>query len=328
MIPSKHRVGSRQLEINIGKGCNNECVFCGNGTVPAPDKRFVPLEMLQREVDIAAAEGYRAVGLLGGEPTLHPDLVALVSYARSASIQRISLCTNGRRLRNLEYLWELVAAGVTRITISLHHHRREVAEELSKRPGSFDQQVQAVQNVVAGLASGSLSLPDGFAVNSCIHGRNLRSLTTLAKFLQGLGVSDLRLNGLRPEHRAVGNAELVPRLTGVTRAIEKVVLWNEQQGGMRITFSDLPWCVYPTPFFVNPNLLRRYVGDLQDLDTFVTAFRGEQRRRDNFQWKQRRTHRLKEKVAACERCRVEPQCEGVWKRYREIHGDAGIEPVR
>ena len=61
--PSPRKV--RQIEINIGKRCNNACLFCSNGDVDAAERRLVPLEMIQQELQRAAGQGVRAVGFLG-----------------------------------------------------------------------------------------------------------------------------------------------------------------------------------------------------------------------------------------------------------------------
>ena len=318
----------RQLEINIGKRCNNDCVFCGNGTVAPEDRRDVPLRLIRREIDEAAAQGYGALGLLGGEPTVHPDLEEAVAYARDLGFGRISLCTNGRRLRGPDLLDRLVAAGITRITLSLHSHRANQAERLSNRPGSFAQQLAAIDHIVRGMQDSTRPLPHGFAINTCVHGGNVGQLLPLARFLKRRGVRDIRLNFLRPEHRAEGDAQLIPPLPRVTAAMEELVAWNERRGRLHLTFGDFPWCAYPEAFFLNPTLVRRYVGDRLDRDTFVTAFRGVARTRERFRWKESRTHRLKEKIPGCAQCRMEPLCEGVWRRYRDVHGDAGIKPIR
>jgi len=321
-------VAEKQLELNLGKACNNACVFCSNGNVNRADRRLLELDLVRHELDQAAQAGYTALGLLGGEPTLHPDLDAIVRHARDRGFTRVALCTNGRRLRDPARLAALVAAGVTRITLSIHSHDPAVADALCGREGAFAQQIQALENIVSGLAAGTLDLPEGFAANSCIHGRNVRTLVPLARFLRRLGVRDIRFNYLRPENQAATDPTLLPRFPAVTRALEALVVWNETRGRLQLSFSDLPLCVFPAPFFVNRALFRRYLGDLRDLDTDVLVFRGLAQWRDQFQWKQRRTHRLKQKAPVCAGCRVEPACEGIWRRYRDLYGDAGIEPVR
>lgn len=150
----------------------------------------------------------------------------------------------------------------------------------------------------------------------------------LTRFVADLGVRDIRFNFLRPEHRAEGDPALIPNLRHVRPAIERLVVYNERGAGLRLSFGDFPWCAFPAAFFVNTRLIRKYVGDLSDPDTFVTAFRGATHRRERFRWRQSRTHRLKEKFEACSRCRMEEVCEGVWRRYRDVHGTAGVEPVR
>ena len=318
---------AEQLEINIGKRCNNACAFCANGDVSAEDRRWVPIQLIKAEIDHAADQGQRNLGFLGGEPTAHPDIAEAVAHARQLGFARISLCTNGRRLRDPALLASLVTAGVNRITLSMHSHLAKVAEELNHRPGSFDEQVRAIRNVVQATQEGTLDLSEGFAVNSCIHGRNVRHLTAQARFLKELGVADVRFNFMRPENQAAGNATLVPRIGAVRSAIEKVILWNETKGRIRMSFSDLPLCAFPQACFMNPQLFRRYVGDVHDLDTVVTAFCGQDRERDYFNWKDRRRDELKDKPPLCAKCRVQPLCEGIWTAYQEIHGNSGLTAI-
>ena len=62
----------RNVEINIGKACNNRCVFCIDGLPKREDRSYMPFEDMKGELDFWYQSGSRSVGFLGGEPTTYP----------------------------------------------------------------------------------------------------------------------------------------------------------------------------------------------------------------------------------------------------------------
>ena len=314
----------RQIEINLGKACNNACRFCSNGAVSPEEQAPVPIETVSEEIKKAAWEGYEALGFLGGEPTIRKDLPTIVEMAKRAGFRRIALCTNGRRLRSRDLLSSLIDAGLTRVTLSIHSHLPRIENWLCGRSAAYDQKMEAIDHLVSALAR--RRLPDGFALNTCIHGMNCEQLPDLAAFFRARGVGEIRFNLVRPEHLAVADPRLIPRLQRVTRAILRTVYWNEGRGFMRLTFSDVPLCAYPSPLLASPELLLRYSGESWDLDTHVVVQRGEAGR-DEFRWQDRRRERLKTHTAKCRSCAAADRCEGPWIRSVELHGDGDLHPL-
>ncbi len=311
----------RQREINIGKACNNDCVFCSNGVVPRAERRWVPFHVIVEEIQRAAAEGFDALGFLGGEPTLRKDLVEIVRTAKTAGFDRIALCTNGRRLRDKGLLDALLDAGVTRITLSIHSHRSHLEDQLCQRPGAFFQKMCAIDNIV----ESHNHLRHGFALNTVLHARNVGDLPELAAFFAERGVTEIRFNLIRPEHLVVGDASWIPRLSVVSRSIARTVRWVLGHGLVDVSFSDVPLCGYPQEILSVEDLLRTVVGEWRDLETSVVVHRVEGR--DQFDWKTRRTGRLKAKTHRCAACGLRDVCEGVWVRFLELHGDQDIRPI-
>ena len=311
----------RQREVNIGKVCNNDCVFCSNGAVPPEERAWVPFEVVCAEIERAASDGIEAMGFLGGEPTLRKDLVEIVGRARQAGFERIALCTNGRKLRDRALLDALVQAGVTRITLSVHSHLAPLEDELCRRPNAFVQKLQAIDNILAIRDR----LPHGFALNTVIHGRNVGELPALAAFFAKRGVEEIRFNLIRPEHRVVSDPAWIPRLPAVTRAIARTVRWNLGAGHLDLSFSDVPFCAYPVELLSVESLLRSLVGELRDLDTSVVVQRAGGR--DEFRWKARRRDRLKAKPERCGTCGTRDLCEGIWVRYLDLYGAGDLEPL-
>lgn len=317
----------RQLEINLGKACNNRCVFCSNGAVPAEERRFVDHSVIIDEMERGADEGHDSVGFLGGEPTIYPSLRRVVRRAAELGFRRIALCTNGRRLADEAFLADIVEAGVNRITLSFHSQHAEIEDRLCGRRNAYDQKVKAIRNISAGMSRSLYDLSQGFAVNTCIHGLNHAQLVSLATFLKELGVDDVRLNLIRPEHRAVGDRRLVPRLSEVVASLCRLFVWNESSGGLRLTVSDIPVCLLPRPLLEAPGLVSRYMGENWDLDTSVVVYRERGRLRDDFNWRERRADRLKLKPDECATCLLRSSCEGVWIRYLEIYGSGELRPL-
>ena len=317
----------RNIEINIGKLCNNACIFCGNGTVPKEERAWVAKGQVLDEITRAAGEGHTSLGFLGGEVTVYPHALDIIREARAKGFRRIALCTNGRALARVGVLGAFIDAGATRIALSIHSHRAEVEDALCGRNGAFAQKLSAIDRCIEAAAAGRL--PDGFSLNACIHGRNWRELDTMARFFHARGVFDIRFNSLRPEHKAVGDKDLVPRFDDVVPHLVRLVVLNERSLKMTITFGDIPLCVWPAPFLADTALSNRYLGELRDLETNVTVFRdrSEGGAPDRFRWKERREGRLKARVPACRPCMARGGCEGAWVRYLEIYGDGEFHAI-
>ncbi|MCD5408890.1 radical SAM protein, partial [Candidatus Bipolaricaulota bacterium] len=68
----------RLASVEITQRCNLRCPYCDQ---PKSD-RDMPVAQFARLLDELVEEGIEAVALGGGEPTLHPDLPALLEAAR------------------------------------------------------------------------------------------------------------------------------------------------------------------------------------------------------------------------------------------------------
>jgi radical SAM protein with 4Fe4S-binding SPASM domain len=86
----------QQLWLNLTTACNLHCAYCfvpGTGT----SARHMDLRLARKILDQAAPMGVLHLVLSGGEPTLHPDLAAIVAHAAAKKQFQIKLITNGAR---------------------------------------------------------------------------------------------------------------------------------------------------------------------------------------------------------------------------------------
>jgi MoaA/NifB/PqqE/SkfB family radical SAM enzyme len=311
----------KNLELNLGKPCNNRCVFCATGEQSRGDRGWMDTDEVERSLRQGREEGAESVGFVGGEPTLYRELPMLVALARELGYTRVSLCTNGRRLAREPLLESLLDAGLTRVAMSVHSHRAALEDRITGRPGAFDEKLAALALLTAARDAGRL--PDGLSLNTVLHAQNAKALPALARFFQKRGVGDIRFNFIRPEVPADEARRWVPTFTKTTPRVRELVLQNETKLGLRLTLADFPLCRLPWELLANPHLRHRYLGEPQDPETRVAMHRPADRGgTKRFDWQEQRVELLKQYVPACDACTLRSRCEGIWRGYVDLYGDA------
>lgn len=112
------RVQTRSLEAHVVDHCNLSCAGCCSLS-PALPPRFTRPEDLARDLDLAKKTvAPRVFKLVGGEPLLHPEVVALARVARRSGVApEVSLTTHGFLLeRAPDALFDALDA----LTVSLY----------------------------------------------------------------------------------------------------------------------------------------------------------------------------------------------------------------
>ncbi len=324
----------RNVEINIGKACNNRCVFCLDGLPKREDRSYMPFAQMKGEIDRWFADGHRSMGFLGGEPTTYPKIVQSVAYARQVGFTRIAIATNATKLRLTHFTDKLLDAGLTRITISMHGHTASLEDRLTRVPGNFDKKCAAIRYLNRKRAAGFL--PDGLSINIVLNGWNYRYLPKIMRFFyEDMALDDVRVNFVRPEGYADGSRSLTPRYSKVVPVLMKAILLNEYHFHKTFTFGGFPLCVLPRELTGSERLLKKYMGEYRDLSTDcsirsegvedgVVSIGGGRAR---FNWQDRKRHDLKSRPAACSDCSQLSLCEGVWQGYRDIWDDAEFHAI-
>jgi hypothetical protein len=126
------KVRSREVPhavIESNYTCNRRCVLCYNQSRDI----VKPLEQIRSEVDLALKKrNLETISILGGEPTLHPDLPAIVRYVKTRGVY-CQVLTNGivlfRDVRN-GLLNRLAEAGIDRIVLHVDCGQGIAEEEM------------------------------------------------------------------------------------------------------------------------------------------------------------------------------------------------------
>lgn len=139
----------RDLRISITDRCNFRCVYCME-----PDVRFASRESLLttgeivRVARVAESLGVRKIRLTGGEPTLHPELTAIIAGIRTATSVEIAMITNASLLTR-RALREWKAAGLARVTISIDSLRTDRFARLTRSASSPADVLAGVEAAIA-----------------------------------------------------------------------------------------------------------------------------------------------------------------------------------
>ncbi len=126
---------ARDLRISVTEKCSLRCTYCmpaeGLPAIPR-DELLTPVE-IARLVGIAVRDlGVHDVRFTGGEPLMRADLEEIIALSRDAGGEvSLSLTTNGIGLD--KRIAGLVAAGLTRINISLDTVDRDHFTKLTRR---------------------------------------------------------------------------------------------------------------------------------------------------------------------------------------------------
>ncbi len=229
----KASAGPSKLILNLTYQCNNHCRFCAVGnraSVHGDAERY------RRWLDQYRDAGVRMVDFDGGEPTLHPDLIPLIGYARKSGFDRVAVTTNGRRCFYPEFARTLVSSGLTTLLVSLHGpdaatHAREVGV-----PEAYEQTVRGIENCVA-HAPADVEL----GMNVTVTRDNWSYLDAMAALCHELGLRSFNIQFLTPFGRAT--REVAPPIEAAAERAMRVA--DDFGDRLRVQVINLPFCYLP-----------------------------------------------------------------------------------
>jgi len=107
------RTGPDYIQFYPTLRCNQSCEFCFNKNMPrVPD---MPFEHFRNMLRTALHAGVKTIDIMGGEPTLHHDIVACIREARAhgLSVNISSNGTNPRILAEIMTVFPEVSVGIS-----------------------------------------------------------------------------------------------------------------------------------------------------------------------------------------------------------------------
>lgn len=302
---------SRKLIMNITYKCANRCVFCATGDRVSAALGWEKIEEILRQ---HRAEGTDQLDIDGGEPTTHPRLVDAIGLARELGYRSINLTSNGRLLRDRALAERVVQSGISHFLISLHGATADVHDAATGVPGSFDDTIAGIDNVME--LRRAPDAPDHLevGVNVTIVKANMHDLMTLTALAVAKGFSKINFQFTTPFGRAY--EDVVPPLEDAAAAVMRVI--DRYANEIQIYVINAQFCAFP-------GYERWVVGDLQKMGrTMVFAADPRYPEQVNlYEW----LGAKREKQDVCTTCPWTIVCEG-FQVFRQDKPDMRVERSR
>ncbi len=289
------------LDIVLGYDCNLGCTYCT--ITDEMRQRALPPERIAREIDQAAARGFKDVAFTGGEPTIRSDLPALVKHARKRGFEHVKVSSNGLRYAHAPYLDHLVACGVDQFNVSVHAFSDAAYEATVRREGTAPHRRAGIENLVA---RGLDPVADLILKND-----TYRDARAWIASLHALGVRRFALWLVSLTDQNAGKVEQLPRISDVVPYITPA-FDDARQGGYEVVALHVPRCFLPG----YEDHVRHPGADLVRVVTPDDIF-------------DLRSSRLTggEKPAGCQGCKWFDRCPGLRRDYVEVMGGDEVRAV-
>lgn len=165
-ICQRHKRKPTLVEVEVTQRCNLRCPVCFMSA--ESDNTDVPLEELRGFFEAVARTAGVETGLqiTGGEPTVRKDLSDIVRMARDMGFWGIEVNTNGVVIsRDLEYLQQLVASGLTGIYLQFDGVTAEPYRQI-RGADLLETKLRAVENCRAAGVQVVLAMTIVSGINS------------------------------------------------------------------------------------------------------------------------------------------------------------------
>ena len=251
--------------------------------------------------------GFERIVISGGEPTIHPEIIPLIKFARSLGYQSIELQTNASMMtrKNAERLRK---AGVTDSLISFHSHVPEIFDRITVTEGVYDTVVNGIKHFI--------DVGVNVMISHVIIKWNVEDLVEFVRFCKREfpGMREILFFSMQPEARGAKNMHIWPHLARVKEMLPKAL---DEAVKLDVGFRVDSQEGYPMCFTTG----HEQRVDLYDITNPEGTF-GYDLSAFNV------IERKKVKIPKCKECFFEKACYGFWEGYFMLFGHEGIEPVQ
>jgi len=195
-------------------GCNAKCLYC---RIWSRKKEDLPMDLIRSSIDDLYELGGREVRLTGGEPTMSPNFLPSIEYARKNGLQ-VSYITNGSADENVTE--ESMRIGTKRVYISIDSPYADCHDNLRRTDGLFESAMRTIDSI--NLYNDKHGTDTKIVVNMVVGVANFNQLPAMAELCMDKAVDELnplqikgKFNRMSVKQIRTYNSEIVPRLENV-----------------------------------------------------------------------------------------------------------------
>ena len=134
-----------RMDLALTFKCQNNCVHCYAGG--PHETAELNTSQWKEVIDRLSQIGIFILTFTGGEPTLREDLSELLQYTQNKGMVT-GLITNGRKLKDIEYVKTLEKVGLDFVQVTLESHQPKVHDLMTAAEGSWKETVAGIKNAV------------------------------------------------------------------------------------------------------------------------------------------------------------------------------------
>jgi len=304
----------KAANMQVTRVCNNECVFCSN---PTFEKEYT-LEEAKGTAKKLKGRGITEIFLSGGEPTMCSFLLDIIRYLKEIGIEP-RMITNGVKISHEKLVINIKEAGIKSVNVSIHSHKKDIADKLSQKEGHFEKSLTGIKNL----------LKNGFDVkiNSTINSLNCKHLLDFVKFFHKnfSEINHFVFNFLDPGYsdgtlksRAGRNPWIVARFTDFELELRQMVSFLKKHD-KTFRVERVPLCYMPG-FEEFSTETRKIVKHEIYLTSFIEKDKKNELREVDPKY-------FRSKIDCCSLCGLNAICAGIQEEYLKLHGENEFYPV-
>ncbi len=296
----------KRADIKVGFACNNHCTFCVQW-----DKRYKYKPRTLDEIKKIILDEYnfwaKYVVFTWWEPTVHPNLIDAVKYAKEVWYLQIQIQSNWTNFDKIEYVKALIEAGVTEFSPSIHWFKKETHDKQVWTPWAWDRVVKWLINL--------RKLNCLVIINSVITNDNYKEIPLLAKLLIDLKVTQFQFAFVHILWSADKNKDtVVPQKSKVMPYVFKALDLAKSNWIPAYT-EAIPYCLMQWyEWAISENIMPET--SINDAEIRTESYA-------DYRWSE-----WKSKWVECSKCIKNDICEWPWKEYPDMYGWEEFIPIK
>lgn len=294
--------------------CNQKCSFCPC-TKEEKSFKYMDFYQLKKCVDQLKDEiNITQVVLSGGEPTLHPKFLDIISYLNDLNV-RVTLLTNAEKLYDIEFVKEISkrikSNGLTVIT-TIHSHEEQLHEHVNDSKGSFGRSIEGLKNVD--------QLGFHTIVKHCITKENYMDLKEFFQFVDktfpqsvDMQLCSIDYCGLDEKIKNDYKVEFPQIRPYLESMFDKYI--ESKQNNRLIYCFNMPLCS------ADPSYWKFFTPKSHGYEGYICPNRdGELKQSYNVE------SNVGLYTKACKKCKANKLCAGTYQTAFELFGDSIVKP--
>jgi len=214
-----------RMDLVLTFKCSNNCIHCYAGGPHETEE--LNTSQWKEVIDRLSQIGIFILTFTGGEPTLQENLPELLQYAQTKGMVT-GLITNGRKLKDKEYVKILEKAGLDFAQVTLESHKPKIHDLMTAVKGSWKETVTGIKNAVQSQIY--------VTTNTTLSKYNSPDFLRTVDYIKDLGVAAFGCNSLIYSGKANAVSqefalpvealkELLPKIRDKAQQLDLKFLW-------------------------------------------------------------------------------------------------------